>query len=1347
MMRLLLLLALAGLAYTNRVSEPRTYSITTPNEYYWFPTALPSRPCTIHFQIKASRDAVISFSPEKQIVQDIYEIVIGAEGNLFLCIRRGNGEAPILDQLAFDILTGEWQDFWVELCNGVVIVEGLDENAERVQLARWQDDEPYTANQWYVGLTSMVEGSEWRFVDAESCGIDGEDNDIEEREERERENNNRRDRQRDEATRLQDEREREARERRRRLREERQRSSGSGSSSNTRPGSGSRNSNGPRRGSGSGSSSNTGPRSGTSDSNGPRRGSGSGSSSNTGPRSRTSNSNGPRRGSGSGSSSNTGPRSGTSVSNGPRRGSGSGSSSNTGRGSGTRNSNGPRRGSGSVDSSNSRRRGSGTSRSNDRARNAQPAPRPDNGDKIEKDIQGNFPAEWTFIEWKLRNPSGFKIPFWLKAEGDAYIRLSATNADSATNFYTIMIGFRSNRNVCIMRSGRNVVDEPIRGVLDRDDFVYFELEWDGRTIKLWKEGQLLVEYTDRDPYSGLDWIGFTSYDSVNPSNRIPSRWKFERNSFGSGSGSSSNTGPRSGTSNSNGPRRGSGSGSNSNTGPGSGTSNSNGPRRGSGSGSSSNTGPRSGSRNSNGPRRGSGSGSSSNTGPRSGTSVSNGPRRGSGSGSSSNTGRGSGTRNSNGPRRGSGSGSSSNTGRGSGTRNSNGPRRGSGSVDSSNSRRRGSGTSRSNDRARNAQPAPRPDNGDIIEKDIQGNFPAEWTFIEWKLRNPSGFKIPFWLKAEGDAYIRLSATNADSATNFYTIMIGFRSNRNVCIMRSGRNVVDEPIRGVLDRDDFVYFELEWDGRTIKLWKEGQLLVEYTDRDPYSGLDWIGFTSYDSVNPSNRIPSRWKFERNSFVSLSRTYSIATPNEYYWFPTALPSRPCTIHFQIKASRDAVISFSPEKQIVQDIYEIVFGAEGNLFLCIRRGNGVAPILDQLAFDILTGEWQDFWVELCNGVVIVEGLDENAERVQLARWEDDDPYTADQWFVGVTSMVEGSEWRVVDAESCGIDGEDNDIEERQERERENNNRRLRQRDEATRLQAERQQEARERRQRLREERQRSSGSGSSSNTGRGSGSSNSNGRRRGSGSGSSSNSGPGSGTSNSNGRRRGSGSGSSSNTGPGSETIDSNGPGRDNGDKIEKEIRGNSPAEWTFIEGKLLNPSRFKITFWLKAEGDAHIRLSATNNDNSNAYYEIMIGFRNNNNVCIVRSGRSVVDDPIPGVLSRELFIEFELEWDGRSIKLWKGGRVLVEYTDRDPCRGLDWIGFTSYDSINPSNRIPSRWKFEKNSFAISGAGAGGGGGGGGERWRGSSRSRSSRRGSSGSRRGSRRSGGRRRGSSSSS
>ncbi|XP_071840864.1 uncharacterized protein [Apostichopus japonicus] len=1166
MMRLLLLLALAGLAYTNRVSEPRTYSITTPNEYYWFPTALPSRPCTIHFQIKASRDAVISFSPEKQIVQDIYEIVIGAEGNLFLCIRRGNGEAPILDQLAFDILTGEWQDFWVELCNGVVIVEGLDENAERVQLARWQDDEPYTANQWYVGLTSMVEGSEWRFVDAESCGIDGEDNDIEEREERERENNNRRDRQRDEATRLQDEREREARERRRRLREERQRSSGSGSSSNTRPGSGSRNSNGPRRGSGSGSSSNTGPRSGTSDSNGPRRGSGSGSSSNTGPRSRTSNSNGPRRGSGSGSSSNTGPRSGTSVSNGPRRGSGSGSSSNTGRGSGTRNSNGPRRGSGSVDSSNSRRRGSGTSRSNDRARNAQPAPRPDNGDKIEKDIQGNFPAEWTFIEWKLRNPSGFKIPFWLKAEGDAYIRLSATNADSATNFYTIMIGFRSNRNVCIMRSGRNVVDEPIRGVLDRDDFVYFELEWDGRTIKLWKEGQLLVEYTDRDPYSGLDWIGFTSYDSVNPSNRIPSRWKFERNSFGSGSGSSSNTGPRSGTSNSNGPRRGSGSGSNSNTGPGSGTSNSNGPRRGSGSGSSSNTGPRSGSRNSNGPRRGSGSGSSSNTGPRSGsrnsngprrgsgsgsssntgprsgTSVSNGPRRGSGSGSSSNTGRGSGTRNSNGPRRGSGSGSSSNTGRGSGTRNSNGPRRGSGSVDSSNSRRRGSGTSRSNDRARNAQPAPRPDNGDIIEKDIQGNFPAEWTFIEWKLRNPSGFKIPFWLKAEGDAYIRLSATNADSATNFYTIMIGFRSNRNVCIMRSGRNVVDEPIRGVLDRDDFVYFELEWDGRTIKLWKEGQLLVEYTDRDPYSGLDWIGFTSYDSVNPSNRIPSRWKFERNSFGS-------------------------------------------------------------------------------------------------------------------------------------------------------------------------------------------------------------GSGSSSNTGRGSGSSNSNGRRRGSGSGSSSNSGPGSGTSNSNGRRRGSGSGSSSNTGPGSETIDSNGPGRDNGDKIEKEIRGNSPAEWTFIEGKLLNPSRFKITFWLKAEGDAHIRLSATNNDNSNAYYEIMIGFRNNNNVCIVRSGRSVVDDPIPGVLSRELFIEFELEWDGRSIKLWKGGRVLVEYTDRDPCRGLDWIGFTSYDSINPSNRIPSRWKFEKNSFAISGAGAGGGGGGGGERWRGSSRSRSSRRGSSGSRRGSRRSGGRRRGSSSSS
>lgn len=55
------------------VPEQITYEISS-GEYFWFPKALDPEQCTIHFEVKAGRDAVIIFSPERSIVENIYKI-------------------------------------------------------------------------------------------------------------------------------------------------------------------------------------------------------------------------------------------------------------------------------------------------------------------------------------------------------------------------------------------------------------------------------------------------------------------------------------------------------------------------------------------------------------------------------------------------------------------------------------------------------------------------------------------------------------------------------------------------------------------------------------------------------------------------------------------------------------------------------------------------------------------------------------------------------------------------------------------------------------------------------------------------------------------------------------------------------------------------------------------------------------------------------------------------------------------------------------------------------------------------------------------------------------------------
>ncbi|KAJ8021869.1 L-rhamnose-binding lectin CSL3 [Holothuria leucospilota] len=112
----------------------------------------------ITFGVKATRDVVVILSPENELQDDSYEIIIGAENNTFTCLLKGHGTKPVVDHTSIDILTGEWQYFWIKLEYGVLSV-GYDEESEPFVV--YVDENPFKVQ--YVGVKSIATVSSWKF--------------------------------------------------------------------------------------------------------------------------------------------------------------------------------------------------------------------------------------------------------------------------------------------------------------------------------------------------------------------------------------------------------------------------------------------------------------------------------------------------------------------------------------------------------------------------------------------------------------------------------------------------------------------------------------------------------------------------------------------------------------------------------------------------------------------------------------------------------------------------------------------------------------------------------------------------------------------------------------------------------------------------------------------------------------------------------------------------------------------------------------------------------------------------------------------------------------------------------
>ncbi|XP_071841008.1 uncharacterized protein [Apostichopus japonicus] len=131
--------------------------------YKWIFPEIPHKSFYFEFAVKAARDASIVFSPANEYVDDIYEIILGASDNLFVCIRRKKNEEPIVDQIALDIVNiDEYRYFWVSYdYSDDKSVLKVGRYSEEEPLAIFEDSDPLEVK--YFGVTSYECKSWWKF--------------------------------------------------------------------------------------------------------------------------------------------------------------------------------------------------------------------------------------------------------------------------------------------------------------------------------------------------------------------------------------------------------------------------------------------------------------------------------------------------------------------------------------------------------------------------------------------------------------------------------------------------------------------------------------------------------------------------------------------------------------------------------------------------------------------------------------------------------------------------------------------------------------------------------------------------------------------------------------------------------------------------------------------------------------------------------------------------------------------------------------------------------------------------------------------------------------------------------
>lgn len=149
---------------------------------------------------------------------------------------------------------------------------------------------------------------------------------------------------------------------------------------------------------------------------------------------------------------------------------------------------------------------------------------------------------------------------------------------------------------------------------------------------------------------------------------------------------------------------------------------------------------------------------------------------------------------------------------------------------------------------------------------------------------------------------------------------------------------------------------------------------------------------------------------------------------------------------------------------------------------------------------------------------------------------------------------------------------------------------------------------------------------------------------------------------------------------------------DRIQFDLKGNYPPEWRFIQHPIANPMKFDIAFWLKSAGDCYVRLAPTPYVDDLYFYGFYLGFLGNTFVCIYRGEEQVVDTTHINLLNANSFVDFHLTFDGKTLTLSKGSKVLASYKDPEPFK-FRYFGVTSY--VEGKNN-PSWWKIEGEAFA---------------------------------------------------
>ncbi|XP_072023328.1 uncharacterized protein [Amphiura filiformis] len=130
---------------------------------------------------------------------------------------------------------------------------------------------------------------------------------------------------------------------------------------------------------------------------------------------------------------------------------------------------------------------------------------PASGQKFHTSNQKGY--NWCFN----RLPRTFKIRFKMKAKHDLHIGLSPENRD-ITDMYEICVGGEKNKITFLRRQlkAARIGSKETPNILDPSKFVNFTLEWDGRTVRVSKEGfGAVIEYTDPSPMNAA-YLGFTT---------------------------------------------------------------------------------------------------------------------------------------------------------------------------------------------------------------------------------------------------------------------------------------------------------------------------------------------------------------------------------------------------------------------------------------------------------------------------------------------------------------------------------------------------------------------------------------------------------------------------------------------------------------------------------------------------------------------------------------------------------------------------------------------------------------------------------------------------------------------